>query len=586
MANVDLTLVLGSEAPAVQRERFCQLGLALLSSVRLQVAVPTSCSQPAAALPYVAYESEHALRQIVEGCEIAIVPGSLFDTYPGLASTSAAVVIDLDRREISVSRVRAASLLLCHGESDRDWWSTALAAQNGGRHASVSLAVVEDPGSYGATAQALWEAAVDPLRLFCTTRLRRPQRMWTEGLAARVFRLVRDGSVIPLARKVLTRVRGRFGVRPSPGRASKIVARLAQARTLTDFQHLAAQEDLASSSERFMDLEIDLSNKCNIRCRMCYFSFDETFRTRPVYLQPDVFAPLADSILPHARAVMLSLGNEPLTSPYFTRILELAGTHRVPELGFYTNGLLMSEPIIDAMLTHGVSLVAISVDGATKATFESIRVGADFDRVLSNVRTLVRRRREAGQQRPRVRFNVVMMRRNVEELADIVTLAWRLGVEEVNFFHAVIYDGLRMDGESLSDHKALSNRCLQRALTRAAKLGIVVAHSPALFGAEDVSAGPRGGTPASQRWPYCRFPFFHVSINAARQVLPCPFSHGEAAFGVVGPERTFEHVWLGPEFTNLRRRILMNDPPAMCRRCSFLASSQPDHPGLFVSRPN
>jgi hypothetical protein len=62
MANVDLTLVLGSEAPAVQRERFCQLGLALLSSVRLQVAVPTSCPQPAAALPYVAYESEHALR--------------------------------------------------------------------------------------------------------------------------------------------------------------------------------------------------------------------------------------------------------------------------------------------------------------------------------------------------------------------------------------------------------------------------------------------------------------------------------------------------------------------------------------------
>jgi MoaA/NifB/PqqE/SkfB family radical SAM enzyme len=123
-------------------------------------------------------------------------------------------------------------------------------------------------------------------------------------------------------------------------------------------------------------------------------------------------------------------------------------------------------------------------------------------------------------------------------------------------------------------------------MTRAAKLGIVVAHSPALFGAEDVSAGPRGDTPASQRWPYCRFPFFHVSINAARQVLPCPFSHGEAAFGVVGPERTFEHVWLGPEFTNLRRRILMNDPPAMCRRCSFLASSQPDHPGLFVSRPN
>ena len=53
------------------------------------------------------------------------------------------------------------------------------------------------------------------------------------------------------------------------------------------------------------------------------------------------------------------------------------------------------------------------------------------------------------------------------------------------------------------------------------------------------------------------------------------------AYGVVGPEMSFEQIWLGPAFNELRRRILTNDPPAMCRRCSFLASSHPDMAQLF-----
>ena len=77
-----------------------------------------------------------------------------------------------------------------------------------------------------------------------------------------------------------------------------------------------------------MDLEIDVSNRCNIQCRMCYFSFDQTFHAKPVHMRPEMFGAIADVILPHARAVMLSLGSEPLMSPDFVRILELAARYR------------------------------------------------------------------------------------------------------------------------------------------------------------------------------------------------------------------------------------------------------------------
>jgi MoaA/NifB/PqqE/SkfB family radical SAM enzyme len=155
---------------------------------------------------------------------------------------------------------------------------------------------------------------------------------------------------------------------------------------------------------------------------------------------------------------MLSIGSEPLTSPHFTQILERASQHGVPELGFYTNGLLMKERIVEAILEHGVTIVAVSVDGATKRTFEAIRRGADFAVLLRNIRRLATRRAALGRVLPRIRFGIVMMRSNIEELEEIVTLAWRMGAEEVNFFHMVAYDGLGMERESLVHHKALSNR--------------------------------------------------------------------------------------------------------------------------------
>jgi MoaA/NifB/PqqE/SkfB family radical SAM enzyme len=205
------------------------------------------------------------------------------------------------------------------------------------------------------------------------------------------------------------------------------------------------------------------------------------------------------------------------------------------------------------------------------------------------------RRSAAGRSLPRVRFGVVLMRRNIEELEGIVTLAWRLGVEELNFFHMVTYEGLDVGGESLVHHKALSNAYLQRALALADELGLTVVHAPAQFallgqpgGVSDLARGEgpapeKRGTPFGCV-PYCPFPFSQVSADAGGHVLPCPFAHGEAAYGTVSADTPFERVWLGPRFTELRTRILTGDPPAMCGRCPYLASRHPDVAGFFRPR--
>ena len=192
----------------------------------------------------------------------------------------------------------------------------------------------------------------------------------------------------------------------------------------------------------------------------------------------------------------------------------------------------------------------------------------------------------ANSTTPRVRFDIVMMQRNVHELIEIVKLAARLGVDQLCFRHLVSFEGLGMERESLTYTKALSNYWLDGALRAADDLGLEVQQHPAPF---DLDAGtpdpaaPAAG-PAFLPTPYCPFPFFHISMGPGGHVLACPHAHGEAPYGQVSTDTPIDQIWLNSKFITLRRRILRHDPPEMCRRCPFLALKHPDMAALFATR--
>jgi MoaA/NifB/PqqE/SkfB family radical SAM enzyme len=274
-------------------------------------------------------------------------------------------------------------------------------------------------------------------------------------------------------------------------------------------------------------------------------------------------------------------------SPHFIPILEIAAGFNVEHVNFFTNGLLLDDEKIDAILENGVTQVCISIDGATAATYNSIRRGGDFDRLLSSVENLIRKRDLNKSDLPHIRFDMVLMCRNIHEIVELVNLAASLGVSQLNFAHLISFQGLGMEKESLKNEKAISNHWLAKGLARADALGLDVQFHPAPF---DLSK-PATDTASPDTVPYmptpfCPYPFFHVSMGPACYILPCPFSHGQPPYGVLSDELSFEHIWLGPKFMKLRQRILDHDPPGTCRQCSFLANQYPGVDQLFATRKN
>jgi hypothetical protein len=200
---------------------------------------------------------------------------------------------------------------------------------------------------------------------------------------------------------------------------------------------------------------------------MCHFAFDEVFFRPAEYMTPATFERLAEQALPNAHTLILSARNEPLTSPYFAEILRIAARYRVPELSFITNATRLNPTLAEAIIANGVTDIQISVDGATKKTYEHIRRGANFDKLVSNIRNLDRLKREAGSLLPRLQFNIVLMKSNLDELEMFVDLAESLGVERIAARHLVLVKGLDLGSESLFDEPERANHHLRRFLERA-----------------------------------------------------------------------------------------------------------------------
>jgi glycosyltransferase involved in cell wall biosynthesis/pyruvate-formate lyase-activating enzyme len=187
---------------------------------------------------------------------------------------------------------------------------------------------------------------------------------------------------------------------------------------------------------------------CNLKCVMCEEHSPhsllqlrrkkegEARREMPIELLERVVAEAAPKGL---REVIPSTMGEPLLYEHFERIIDVCKAHGV-KLNLTTNGTFprhgaraWAERIVPV-----TSDVKISWNGATAETHESVMIGARWEQCLANVRTFIEVRdahAAAGGNRCRVTFQLTFLETNVGELADIVRLAARLGVDRVKGHH-------------------------------------------------------------------------------------------------------------------------------------------------------
>lgn len=172
-------------------------------------------------------------------------------------------------------------------------------------------------------------------------------------------------------------------------------------------------------------LEFSISNACNLECVMCNGEWSSSIRSRREKLPPlpkvygDRFFDQLRDYLPHIEAALF-YGGEPFVQKECFRIWDLmAEICPTAECWVTTNGTQFN-PRIERLLEKLPFSFCISMDGVTKATVESVRVNANFERVRENVERFLAYARRRGTQ---VHLTYCMMRQNWQEFGDYLLYA-------------------------------------------------------------------------------------------------------------------------------------------------------------------
>ncbi|HEY5951093.1 MAG TPA: alpha-amylase family glycosyl hydrolase [Kofleriaceae bacterium] len=180
-------------------------------------------------------------------------------------------------------------------------------------------------------------------------------------------------------------------------------------------------------------LYVTITEACNLRCTHCIT--DAPVRTRSGRartLQPWLLDALDESFV-HADYIAFTHGGESLASPVFPDVLRRIARARSRRPGradvhLVTNGTLLDEDCADMLIDRGVTSLMVSLDGATAATNDRIRVLGRFHRVVAHIAAAVALRSRRGADL-RIGISTVVGASNVHELPALGRLCVELGVD-------------------------------------------------------------------------------------------------------------------------------------------------------------
>lgn len=349
-----------------------------------------------------------------------------------------------------------------------------------------------------------------------------------------------------------------------------------------------------------VQLYLQVASACNIDCFMC----EE--HNRPPHLRrghglmsmaPEIYEKLETEVFPYSSAVMFGVGGEPMISRDFLDFVERAHRHE-QRIEVTTNGTRLHTDEAAETVARCVDNLTVSIDAARPETYEKIRLGSKWTRLRSNLDRLNRfRLASAPGPRTHLQLNFVLMRCNVDELPAFVELAAEVEADHVFAQHLIVVtDDAR--GESLFDEPERYDAARTAALETAARLGISVDLPAPYRSAAERGVAPHGrsgtgcdaptsATPSS-RIP-CHMPHKTAFVFYDGRVYPCchPYAHRCMQMGDLATQ-SFDEIWNGKRYRNLRAGMGDGDAPHICRSCSLIHDPppEPENPDVLSREEN
>jgi len=306
-------------------------------------------------------------------------------------------------------------------------------------------------------------------------------------------------------------------------------------------------------------------NSCNAKCVFC---LEGSYQRFSLELYKKYFEAKMLPYIKNAEKVTFTGFGEVLWVPGIEEFLDYIN-ETIPNAWkiFTTNATPLRPSVIERILKSKYVIQASVHASHAKLHQELTLLDGQFETVVGNLQKLadLRDEKDLGRQLHIV-LTDVLTNMNIDDLSDLLKLAWKLRVQEVRASHVTMF---------VPDHIEMSCFFQQERANKAIAEGRRVADimqrgaggldSPAAFHVDLPPLFNMAEKPAGSSKDICSDPWQHVYVELQGPVLPCCFWGEHVGNLKEGDE--LDKIWNGEFYKDLRKGMGTGDPHPWCKSC-------------------
>lgn len=272
---------------------------------------------------------------------------------------------------------------------------------------------------------------------------------------------------------------------------------------------------------------LEMINKCNLKCIMCYTDHHKKIKSTLSIQDLDKF--LNECKKFKAPAIIIGLGSEILMYKGIKEVVTKIMQANFLDVMFSTNATLLNEEMSKFLIESGVTRVVISLDAATEDTYKIIRSKNELKKVENNILKLVELKKKYKTDLPVVRLSYVVQKENIDEL-KVFKSKWENIVDYIDIQEQIDFNPVKeIEKWDTEKNFEIGDEILPNAI--------------------------------------CSYPFNSLHLYADGEIRPCCNFYGLGLpLGNI-KKISLEEAWQGEKIKKIREGLLTKKPNRVCKEC-------------------
>jgi len=196
-----------------------------------------------------------------------------------------------------------------------------------------------------------------------------------------------------------------------------------------NFHHISGEDLFSKGDSRFIEyrrkweewpnnfhtgdfplfIDIEATSACNLKCPFCATTFRDKKIKKGFISFENVKKIIDEGADNGLYGVKFNIRGEPLLHSGICEFVRYAKAKGLVDVYFNTNAVLLTEKLAEELIDAGLDRISISFEGYTKDIFEKYRTGANYEKVLSNIKNLRSLKKKKNAVHPKIRVQTVML---------------------------------------------------------------------------------------------------------------------------------------------------------------------------------